>query len=183
MYLAVRPSTPAVRAPRFIRTRSQATRRKLGSVTSPNRSSNRRSPSSTAQRCSFVWIPSTRGHASRTLGHGAPVFTSDLPAFQSCHCEPAAALRHAPGFPRLGLIRRLRPDPTLSADDVPARPTLGRDAPERFPRSPRNRLTGSVPSYTPAAIHEYAADIPRGHPGDLRHSARASQQPFCLPPG
>ena len=182
MYLAVTPSTPAVRAPRLLRTRSHAARKKLGSVTSPNRSSNRRSPSSTAQRCSFVWIPSTRGHASTATGPGATIFTGDLPAFQSFHRDPAAALRHAPGFPRLGLIRRLRPAPPLPADDVPARPN-GRDAPERFPRSPQNRSTGSAPSYTPAAIHEYAAVLPRGHPDRRIDTTRASQQPFSLPPG
>ena len=183
MYLAVTPSTPAVRAPRFLRTRSHATRRKLGSVTSPNRSSNRRSPSSTAQRCSFVWIPSTRGHASATPGPDAPVFTGDLLAFQSFHCEPAAALRHVPGFPRRRLIRRLRPNPALPADDVPARPRAGRGAPDRFPRSPQNRSTGSAPSYTPAAIHEYAADLPRGHPDRRDPPTREPQRPFCQPPG
>jgi DnaB helicase-like protein len=178
MYRAVWPSTPAVRAPRFLRTRSHATTRKLGSVTRPNRSSNRRSPSSTAQRCSLVWIPSTLGHASRALGHGAPIFTGDLLAFQSCHCEPAAALRHVPGFPRLGLIRRLRPAPTLPADDVPAHPTTRRDASDRFPRSPQNRLTGSVPSFAPAAIHEYAADLPHSHPGWDNRSRRPDSRPI-----
>ena len=105
--------------------RNKSARRKLGSVTSPNRSSNRRSPSSTAQRCSFVWIPSTRGHASTATDPGAPVFTGDLPAFQSFHRDPAVALRNAPSFPRFGLIRRLRPASTLPADDVPARPKGG----------------------------------------------------------
>ena len=67
--------------------------------------------SSVAHWCSLVWIPSTRASASSTVGHGAPVFTGDLLAFQSHRCGLAAPLRHVAGFPGLGLLRGLRPTP------------------------------------------------------------------------
>jgi hypothetical protein len=49
----------------------------------------------------LAWIPSTRASASsmESVGHGAPVFTRDLPAFQSQSCELAAALPPVAGFP------------------------------------------------------------------------------------
>src|ERR1019366_7360841 len=90
------PSTPAVRAPRFPRTRPQPTVKKAGSQTRLNRSSNRRSGPSVAHRCSLVWISSTRDRASARLGHGASVFTGDLLAFQKPPCQLAGSLRHAP---------------------------------------------------------------------------------------
>ena len=55
--------------------------------------------------------PSTRASASSASGHGAPVFTGDLLAFQSLRCGLAALLRHVAGFPDLGLLRGLRPTP------------------------------------------------------------------------
>ena len=59
------------------------------------------------------------------------------------------------GFPGLGLLRSLRPIPAPSADDGPARRRpgwpAGRATPGRFPRSPRDRSTGSAPSSAPAA--------------------------------
>src|SRR5262249_43303303 len=153
---AVAPSTPAVRAPRLVRTRSHATSKNAGSVTRLNRSSNRRLASPVAQRCSFVWIPSTRPFASTRLRLSAPVFTGGLLTFQSTHCELAAALGHVIGFPDLGLLRRLRPAPMPSTDDEPSRRRPGwpvaRGAPARFPRSPQIPSTGSAPSYAPAAI-------------------------------
>ena len=115
------PSTPAVRAPLLPRTRSHATTRNAGSSTRLNRSSNRRSGSSLAHRCSLVWISSTRARPHTRSGHGAPVFTSDLLPFQLARCELAGPLRHVAGFPGLGLLRGLRPTPTASADDGPAR--------------------------------------------------------------
>jgi hypothetical protein len=134
-------------------------------------------------RCSFVWIPSTRAFASSRLGDGAPVFTGDLLAFPSVDCGPAAALGHGTGFPGLGLLRRLRPVPVSSADDVPCRRRpgwpVGEGTPGRFPRSPPIRSTGSAPSYAPAAIHEYAADLPRDHPAGRYQTDRAPPPVIC----
>ena len=39
-----------------------------------------------AQRCSLVWISSTRAAASSDVGHGTLVFTGDLLVFQSHRC-------------------------------------------------------------------------------------------------
>src|SRR5664280_2246631 len=75
MWWAVEPSTPAVRAPRLLRTRRHAISSTAGSTTRLNRSSNRRAGSSLAHRCSFAWIPSTLTVTSVGVGHGAPVIT------------------------------------------------------------------------------------------------------------
>jgi hypothetical protein len=67
-------------------------------------------------------------------------------------------------------------------------------APARFPRSPQIPSTGSAPSYAPAAIHEYAADLPRDHPARSHFSPperpdagrdprQSSPQPSPHPPG
>jgi hypothetical protein len=166
---AVMPSTPAVRAPRLPRTRHHASSRTAGSQTRLNRSSNRRPGCWTAQRCSLVWIPSTRPSASVKADASSPVFTSALLAFQHSGCELAAALRHAAGFPDLGLLRRLRPARALPVDDAPAHPRPGRpgerEASGRFPRSLRDRSTGEVPGYAPAA------------------SPRLRRRPSARPPG
>jgi hypothetical protein len=165
-YRAVRPSTPAVRAPLFPLTRRHATSRNAGSHTRLNRSSNRRPGSSVAQWCSLVWIPSTRASACSGVGHGASVFTSVLLAFQSLRCELAAALGHVAGFPDLGLLRRLRPTQAPTVDSGPARHRpgrpAGRAAPGRFPRSCCDRLTGRWPAVPQRPRHGYAADLPRG---------------------
>jgi len=103
----------------------------------------------------LAWISSTRASACSAVGHDAPVFTSDLLAFQHPGCGLAASRGHVDGFPALGLLRRLRPTRRPSADDEPARPQPGRlggrAAAGRFPRSPRDRSTGSASSYSPAA--------------------------------
>jgi len=39
-----------------------------------------------SQRCSLVWISSTRTDATSDVGHGTLVFTGDLLAFQSHRC-------------------------------------------------------------------------------------------------
>lgn len=139
MERAVTPSTPADRAPRFPLTRSHATNRNAGSATRLNRSSNRRPSSSFDHWCSLVWIPSTRIRASSRLGHRSPVFTGALLAFRRIDCELAGPLRHVDGFPALGLLRALRPNPEPSADGEPARRPdrcwPGRATPRWFPRS------------------------------------------------
>src|SRR3954454_21583526 len=156
------PSTPAVRAPRLLRTRVQATARTAGSTTRLNRSSNRRAGSLPAHWCSLVWILSTRARAraATAANSGAPVFTGGLLTFQFQHCELAAALGHVTGFPGLGLLRRLRPPPPPTADrgahpppPTPPRPGGAGSGPARrwSPRSPLDRSTGSAPSYSPAA--------------------------------
>ena len=111
--------------------------------------------------------------ASSRLGHGAPVFTGDLLAFQSVGCELAAPLRHVAGFPGLGLLRRLRPTPAASADDGPCPPPTwlaGRrgQPPGWFPRSPRTVRRGRRPAMPLQPRHGYAADLHRGLPaGDI----------------
>jgi DNA-binding transcriptional MerR regulator len=64
-------------------------------------------PNSSAQRCSLVCHPSTLCCATSSAGIGAGEFTFDLPSGFSC-CGPAVRLRHADGFPVLGLLRGLR---------------------------------------------------------------------------
>src|SRR6266511_3804053 len=96
---AVRPSTPAVFAPLLLRTRSHATNRNAGSATRLNRSSNTRWGSSRAQRCSLVWIPSTRLSATNKADSSSSVFTNALLAFQHPDCLLAGPLRPASGSP------------------------------------------------------------------------------------
>jgi hypothetical protein len=112
-----------------------------------------------AHRCSLAWIPSTRASASSSVRNGvgddAPVFTGDLLACQRQACELAAPLRHVHASRVLGLLRRLRPLPKPTADSRPARHRAGRAAGRAarggFPRSRDDRLTGAVPSSSPAA--------------------------------
>jgi len=111
--------------------------------------------SATAQRCSLRCITSTRYSASARLGHGSPVFTSALLTTRA-HCGHAGPLRHVTGFPGPGLLRVLRPTATASAGDERShRPTEtgcpGTGPPRWFPRSLSNPLTGSAPTYAPAA--------------------------------
>ena len=147
------PSTPAVRAPRLPRTRSQPTVRKAGSQTRLNRSSNRRSGSSVAHRCSLVWISSTRAASSR-LGHGASVFTGDLLAFQQPPCEPAGSLRHVPGFPGSDYygpsVPSRRYQPTASLPATTRRRREGNAG--TVPTFTTSRSTGSAPSSSPCSI-------------------------------
>lgn len=153
---------PAVRAPRLPRTRRHATSRNAGSATRLKRSTNRRPGSSVAHRCSLVCIRSTRVSASDGVGHSAPVFTGDLLPHIHQRCEIAVRLRHVAGFPDLRLLRGLRPSPKLSADHRPARmrstTSHERAASGWFPRSPHDRSTGVVPSFSPAA---FATDTPQ----------------------
>lgn len=155
MAWAVWPSTPAERAPRLLRTRRHAVSRKAGSATRLKRSANRRSGSSLAHWCSLVCMRSTRASATSAVGHGAPVFTDDLLPCTHQSCEVAARLRPVAGSPGLRLLRGLRPIPRPSADDAPARRRSrrpsGRATSRWFPRSPHDRSTGVVPSFSPAA--------------------------------
>ncbi len=158
-------STPADRAPLLPLTRRHATSRNAGSHTRLNRSSNRRSRSSVAHRCSLACIPSTRPVASSRLGCGAPTFTGGLLALQFLHCGPAASLRHVAGSPDLGLLRRLRPVPAPSAGNSPARhrpgQSAGRAAPRRFPCSPSTGRRVRRPAFPLQPRYGYAADLPR----------------------
>src|SRR6266540_4743447 len=134
----MRPSTPAVREPRFARTRCQATWRVAGSKTRLNRSWKVLSCSDAAHLWSLVWTWSTRASASLGTSHGAAVFTADLPSTRPGP-RPAALLRHVTGSPGLRLLRGLRPALAPSADGAPARRHAGRVAgravPGRVPRS------------------------------------------------
>jgi hypothetical protein len=76
------PSTPAVRAPRLPLTRVHATTRNAGSQTRLYRSSNRRSGSRTAHRCSFVCIASTRCSAKPRAGPRNPRIHRRSPSSQ-----------------------------------------------------------------------------------------------------
>src|SRR3954454_4523660 len=160
------PSTPAVREPRLLRTRAQATARTAGSTTRLNRSSNRRAGSLPAHWCSLVWILSTRTRAATAANSDAPMFTGGLLTFQLLHCELAAALGHVTGFPGLGLLRRLRPTTRRSADDAPSPPRPGRSgsgtAPRWFPRSPLTVRRDRRPAIPRRPRHDYPAALHRG---------------------
>jgi hypothetical protein len=45
------------------------------------------------------WIPSTRSSAVSGVGHGAPVFTGDLLAFQTGAASPLLAFAMCRAFP------------------------------------------------------------------------------------
>src|SRR3954470_10329379 len=160
------PSTPAVRAPRLLRTRAQATARTAGSTTRLNRSSNRRAGSLPAHWCSLVWILSTRARAVAGSNVGAPIFTDGLLTFQLLHCELAAALGHVTGFPGLGLLRRLRPTTRRSADGAPSPPRPGRSGSGTtarwFPRSPLTVRRDRRPAIPRRPRHDYPAALRRG---------------------
>ena len=83
-----------------------------------------------------ICITRTRRSASTRSGHGAPVFTSGL-RDQQFGCEHTGPLRHATGFPDLGLLRVLRPTPPASAGNKPSR------RPARFIPRFGNALAGS----------------------------------------
>ena len=158
------------------RTRSHATNRNAGSVTRLNRSSNRRSGSSLAQRCSLVWISSTRCLGPQQADRsGHSVFTGvspGIPALRLLTCWPPSPCDRL-SRPRTTTAPPPRPVP--SADDVPARPPRwlhgGEGDTGRFPRSPRCRSTRSRrPALPLRHRHGYAADLHRGLPAG-RHIA------------
>jgi hypothetical protein len=185
MSRAVRPSTPAVRAPLLPRTRCHATSRNAGSQTRLNRSSNRRAGSPVAHWCSLVWIPSTRACASskENAGCGAPVFTGDLPACQSHGCELAVPLPHVTGSPGRRVLRGLRHARMPPADGGPARRRAGRTAGRatsgRFPRSLCAGRQGWCPAFPRQPRHGYAADLPRGLLGRKGCDVRSRRAPCC----
>src|SRR6266545_2108792 len=61
--------------------------------------------------------------------------------------KPAVSLRHVPGFPRLGLLRRLRPRPAAQADAVLCLPRRARRPPDGFPRSLSLGRRGWCPAF------------------------------------
>src|SRR5712691_9987831 len=69
-----------------------------------------------------------------------------------CSTSAANSLRHADGFPVLGLLRRLRPARRQQQTTrLPTRNHREEGDAGRFPRSPSDRSTEEAPSYTPAA--------------------------------
>ena len=172
-------------APLLPETRSQATTRVARSQTKLNTSSNRRSGSLLAHRCSFNWCSSTRRDASPKVGHdGAPLFNGDL-LTTTLAADHAAALPHARGSPTPGVLRRLRHDPMPSAGVAPA-PGPGRlpvpvgrhRAASHVHWHPFRR--GSAPSYTPvasprAAHRSLGPGLPP--PKSHRRRKRAGQNP------
>jgi hypothetical protein len=181
----------AVRAPLLLRTRSHATNRNAGSVTRLNRSSNRRSGSSIAQRCSLVWISSTRRSARyRAHSSGASVFTNDLPAFQSPPCRFAGPLRHVHASRVLGLLRDLRPTTRSSVGSGPVPARTGCPAPGTTTGGSHVHFmfdrSGRHPALPRQHRHTYAADIRRGLRA-AQHTRRRSRLPrkteaaHCIP--
>ena len=140
---AIRPGTPGRRGalrprrrsdrrppvcsrPRLPATRSNATISVAGSCTKLNRSSNRRSASTAAQRCSLACIFATRPNTSV----GAPPFGNASRGIAVSLPHPiAVALPHVVGFPDLGVLRRLRParcvQQTVRLSHPPSRFTPG----------------------------------------------------------
>src|SRR4051794_12170907 len=88
------------------------------------------------------------------------------PRLPDHRCRSAASLRHAAGFPGLGLLRRLRPTQKPTADSEPAHTT--RAAPGWFPRSSPTDRRGRRPAFPLQPRPEYAADLP--------HDLRADHQ-------
>src|SRR4029450_7362741 len=80
-------------------------------------------------------------------------------------CKPAAPLRHVPGFPRLGLLRELRPHPAPSAD---AEPRPQGATPDGFPRSLPFGRRARCPAFPLRAWRAGSAApdaLPRPRPG------------------
>src|SRR3954453_23912114 len=71
------------------------------------------------------------------------------PRLPDHRCRSAASLRHAAGFPGLGLLRRLRPTPRPTADSEPCPHHAG--GPRMVPTFIADRSTGTAPSFSPAA--------------------------------
>lgn len=121
MKRALSPSTPAVLAPLFSRTRFQATSRKAGSQTRLQRSSNRRSSFSPAHRCSLVSNLQYPGFCLFEAGsrcariHKRPSGVTAT-ALRTC-CLPSPCGRLS--LPRTTM--QAPPPPAPSADDGPAR--------------------------------------------------------------
>ncbi len=183
--LRVMPSTPGVRDPRLRFTRSHATSSVAGSQSRLNKSPKRLSSSCPAQRCSLVCHPSTRCSASRAESD-ASVFTPGLPNGVSC-CGPAVRLRHAGGFPALGLLRGLRHAPYASADIAPCLPPPGRHAQgaSHVHHDPFDRVgsrlypcnTSGGQSQYPAGLHPSSEEV-RGASRQRREQHRHCVQPM-----
>jgi hypothetical protein len=101
-----------------------------------------------------VW---SRGRWINLLGRatarapGAPCATSGIhrrpPRLPVGRCKPAAVLRHATGFPGLGLLRRLRPVPPPPTDTAPRPPRADGGT---VPTFTAVRSTGQAPGFLPA---------------------------------
>jgi hypothetical protein len=108
-----------------------------------------------AHRCNLVWIFSTRHSASSRSGHGASVFTNDLLIFQSLRRELAGSLRHVAGFPTSDYYGPSAPPPDHQQTTCLAAAGLagwrGGD-PGAVPTFTTDRLTGWVPSFSPAGL-------------------------------
>lgn len=85
-----------------------------------------------------------------------------------------------PGFPGLGLLRRLRPHPGSSVDDAVARHRhgrpVGRASPGGFPRSLRFDRRDGCPTVPLRHRHEYAVDLPHGLPASRYKPAQESPE-------
>lgn len=92
----------------------------------------------------------------------------------SRRCKPAAFLRHVPGSPRLGLLRRPRPLPPPSADAAPRLP--GRASAEAGGSHVHCRsIGGVVPSYAPAGLPRRSRSrSPRSRAGRMPAAAGRS---------
>src|SRR5450759_4097964 len=85
-----------------------------------------------------------------------------------------------PGFPGLGLLRRLRPHPGSSVDDAVARHRhgrpVGRASPGGFPRSLRFDRRDGCPTVPLRHRREYAVDLPHGLPASRYKPAQESPE-------
>jgi len=126
-------------------------------------------------------------------GNGSPVHRRP-PSVQSC-CVLTGPLRHAAGFPGLGLLRVLRHAPAATADGAPATsPKARRAPPGRFPRSPSTGRQGRRPALPRRPRHALpqpgtrprppeqgpdGRDGPEQVPGPHTSTAHSRQFPGC----
>ena len=143
-------------------------------------SSKRRPASAVAHRCSFdYWITRTRCSASPKLGHGAPVFTSDLHDQHVCCEHTRCPSPSDPAFPISDhSLRVLRPIPPASVGNKPSfRPTgcwpvrnRGDGSHVHFPAVRQGRR----PTMPPQHRHGYTAGIHRDLPTSGINQPRSS---------
>ena len=166
------PSTPAVRAPLFLRTRLHATTRNAGSQTRLYRSSKRRPESAAAHRCSFVCMTSTRDSASpdRATKRRCSPATSSPRTDAASTLDPFAMYTAFPCSDHYGSsapLRRHRP-----ATGLPLRE--GRDQRSGSHVHSRTLQRGRCPAMPLQPRHGCAAVLRRGLPADGINRPRSS---------
>ena len=190
---AVLPSTPAVRAPLLLRTRSHATNKNAGSVTRLNRSSNRRSGSShrpTVQLGLDLQYP-TLGPI-QGANHGAPVFTNGISRHSNLLlADLLASFAMWPAFPCSDYYEASAPPRAhrSAAEPVPAPGPAARQPgrPRMVPTFTHVRSARPAPSSTPAASprlrRRHSPWPPRRFNNRRRESASSQNGSRALHPG